>query len=190
MTTFLRKCSFLDVRYRTMSTITEEEKEEIFKEMVEQSKRLFRSSTSSISASPSDSEQQSEPQPTVKKSRSSLGALLLKSSGAQSGSTSVVMAVNHKQRSRLELSQYEAVVSVSPDDSPLDFWRDNRAVFPLLSQVACKYLCSCATSCSSERFFSLTGHIVSKKRSSYNPEMINTLAFLAFNMKKCKLSSS
>ena len=82
------------------------------------------------------------------------------------------------------MSCYEQLPASDPDMQPLDFWRSNRNVYPLLSTLVLKYLSSTATSCSSERFFSLTGHIYSKKRASYKPERVNMLGFLAFNLKK------
>ena len=47
-----------------------------------------------------------------------------------------------------------------------------------LSSLAKKYLSILATSVPSERAFSLTGHVMNKKRASLLPDTVNTLAFL------------
>lgn len=75
----------------------------------------------------------------------------------------------------------------NPETDPLDYWAKNATMFPLLSALSRNVLCVCATSCASERFFSVAGHLVSKKRASLKPEMINTMSFLAYNMRKMNL---
>lgn len=96
--------------------------------------------------------------------------------------------LTHREKAERELAHYmslEVPMAVGGDDAdPLDFCRAQSTYLPLLSSLSKQLLCQCATSCASERLFSLSGHIVSKKRSSYKPDIINTLAFLAFNLKK------
>ena len=65
-----------------------------------------------------------------------------------------------------------------------DWWRDKGVQFPMLQRVAHRLLSANATSTASERLFSLSGHIVSKKRSCLKTEKVDMLACLAYNMKK------
>lgn len=61
---------------------------------------------------------------------------------------------------------------------PRKWLADMEALFPAISTVARKYL-SIASSCvPSERIFSLTGNIVSKKGACLKPENVDMLIFL------------
>ena len=66
--------------------------------------------------------------------------------------------------------------------SPIEWWKLTSCRMPLLSQLARKYLCVCATSVASERTFSTGGNIVNKKRSALKPALVNQLVFLAKNL--------
>ena len=65
--------------------------------------------------------------------------------------------------------------------NPLNWWSQNAVHFPMLSCLARKYLCVPATSTPSERVFSTTGNLVSKKRSMLSPETVDKLVFLHAN---------
>ena len=65
------------------------------------------------------------------------------------------------------------------DESQLEWWKLECKCMPLLSAVAHKYLCVCATSVPSERVFSVGGQLVSQKRNSLKPEKVNNLIFYA-----------
>ena len=67
--------------------------------------------------------------------------------------------------------------------NPLQWWKQNTARYPCISVLARKYLSIPATSVPSERAFSLTGHLVNEKRAALLPGTVNTLAFLAGNLK-------
>lgn len=69
------------------------------------------------------------------------------------------------------------------DIDVLDWWSNHGREFPNLQILAKKYLTACATSVASERLFSLAGHVVSKRRSSLKPQMVNMLVSLAYNNK-------
>ena len=66
------------------------------------------------------------------------------------------------QRATIELESYLQlhVPLISSEMSPLTWWKDERSRFPLLSNLACKYLCVPAMSVASERVFSTGGNIV------------------------------
>lgn len=74
-----------------------------------------------------------------------------------------------------------AIKSADTYSDPLEWWRINTHCFPNIHLLARKYLCSCATSVSSERLFSTSGNIITLKRNKLSPTMANMLVFLASN---------
>ena len=52
-----------------------------------------------------------------------------------------------------------------PGETVYDFWRANAKRFPVLAQMARKYLAIESTSCEVERVFSKSGYLLSKLRS-------------------------
>lgn len=59
-----------------------------------------------------------------------------------------------------ELDLYLKSPRLDMDGCPLMWWRQEKSKLPMLSLVARKYLCVCATSVSSERIFSTGGNII------------------------------
>lgn len=88
-----------------------------------------------------------------------------------------------RARAGEELMRYLQEETIDTSDDPLAWWRNNEARYPLLAMVAKKYLCICVTSTPSERIFSTAGNIVTPIRSSFIPEKVNVLVFLAKNLK-------
>ena len=91
------------------------------------------------------------------------------------------------QKSMLEMvnqetDRYLQMPIIDIDQSPLEWWRREESQFPLLSRLARKYLCICATSVASERVFSAAGHIVSNLRRCLKPGKVDQLTFLARNL--------
>lgn len=64
---------------------------------------------------------------------------------------------------------------------PLDWWSRHHQAYPYISVLARRIFTVNATSVASERLFSLSGHIVNKKRTSLRPSIVNVLTVLAFN---------
>jgi hypothetical protein len=62
--------------------------------------------------------------------------------------------------------------------NPLAWWRDNKADFPIMSELARVLLCIQATSAPSERIFSLASRVISKLRSSLSPENASQIVFV------------
>ncbi|XP_076876677.1 E3 SUMO-protein ligase ZBED1-like [Brachyhypopomus gauderio] len=89
-------------------------------------------------------------------------------------------------RADTELARYLQEETLDAHSDPLAWWRDNQARFPLLSNVARKYMTVCATSTPSERVFSAAGNIVTPFRSSLKPDKVNMLVCLAKNIKMDK----
>ena len=87
-----------------------------------------------------------------------------------------------KEKMRDEVEEYLKLPTIDPEMNPLKWWKLHATDFPVISKLAWKYLCICASSSPSERVFSLSGHIVSRKRNSLKPDKVNMLVFLAYNL--------
>jgi hypothetical protein len=67
------------------------------------------------------------------------------------------------------------------DGCPLKFWKENEARFPVLAEIARKYLGVPASSAAVERMFSISGHILSNKRTKMSIQLFCYLVFLKLN---------
>lgn len=81
-----------------------------------------------------------------------------------------------------ELTRYLQEEALDTSGDPLLWWRDNESRFPLMSKLAKKYMCICATSTASERMFSTAANIVTPVRCCLKPEKVNMLVFLSRNL--------
>ena len=68
-----------------------------------------------------------------------------------------------------------------PKTSSLTYWAQASLRFPLVAEVARKYLCVPASSATSERSFSKAGHIVRARRAKLSDEHVQELTFLSWN---------
>ncbi len=85
--------------------------------------------------------------------------------------------------SDVDLRGYLSVPIQPRQSDPFKWWSEEGVKrFPLLCQLARKYLSFPATSVPSERVFSAAGEIVSKKRSRISNENVRTLIFLHANL--------
>ena len=82
-----------------------------------------------------------------------------------------------EEQLEIEISRYLGEESTSK--SPLEWWRENKRRYPLLSQLSARYLAIPATSVPCERVFST---IVNEKRACLLPTNVNMLVFLAENL--------
>ena len=73
------------------------------------------------------------------------------------------------------------MAQVHNDQDPLKWWDVNKGQFPILAQLARKYLSIQATSGASERVFSDAGLIMSAKRTSMKEDLFEALIFLKRN---------
>ena len=72
-----------------------------------------------------------------------------------------------------ELRSFWSEPSLEVDLCPLDWWRKNDSCFPIVAQLAKRYLCVPATLVPSECVFSIAGMVVSLKRSSLKPKNVD-----------------
>ena len=89
------------------------------------------------------------------------------------------LSLSVSEKVKREIDMYLQYPALDIDESPLEWWKLECKRMPLLSAVARKYLCVCATSVPSERVFSVGGQLVSQKRNLLKPEKVNNLIFLA-----------
>jgi len=70
----------------------------------------------------------------------------------------------------------------------LAWWKVQEPVFPLLAEIARKFLCVPASSSPSERLFSASGNICTKLRSSLDPTNLELLVYVHENGSKVKMT--
>lgn len=83
-----------------------------------------------------------------------------------------------------ELERYRLEQCIGRNEDPLKWWKSNEKRFPLLARLARKYLCIPATSAPSERVFSSAGNVVTHKRSTLSSDIVNSLVFVYYNIKR------
>lgn len=93
-------------------------------------------------------------------------------------------STNHDLKVNEEIHKY--FLTVIPHDEIddfkiLSFWKDNKRSLPLLCELVKKYLCIPVTSTSSERAFSYAGILISAKRSSLSPYVVEKTLFIHDN---------
>jgi len=103
------------------------------------------------------------------------GLRKLGSSGASNGLSPLEKAKN-------EVTMYFQHSQLDVDNCPLVWWRREAIHLPILSSLAKKYLCICATSVASERAFSTGGNIVTNKRNCLKLHVVDQMVFLAKNL--------
>lgn len=81
-----------------------------------------------------------------------------------------------------EVNHFLKMPTLDPDSNALEWWKTNAERLPTLSRVVRQLLCIPATSVPSERIFSTSGNVVTKKRASLRPDNVDMLVFLNKNL--------
>ena len=82
-----------------------------------------------------------------------------------------------------ELQKYCVQPLESRNSDPLQWWRDNRVLYPELAPLAGKMLCSPPSSIESERLFSIGGNVYTPHRNRLTPETGEKLMLLNYNLR-------
>ena len=118
------------------------------------------------------------PEPSAKKIKLSLGALTSLKKPKERPSA----ARSPRDRLSAEIEQNLKYSVIDGDEDPLKWWKRNEPDFPLLSQLAKRYLAIQASSSPSERLFSKAGLVITPARAQLKPEKVDMLVFLAENL--------
>ncbi|CAB4410377.1 unnamed protein product [Rhizophagus irregularis] len=89
--------------------------------------------------------------------------------------------LSEKENGDDEVEQYLAISQIPRDQDSLKWWNANQRQFPILAQIARKYLSIQATSGASEHVFSDAGLIMTAKRTSMKEDLFEALIFLKRN---------
>ena len=168
----LDKCSYLDPRFRVDYLV---DKDRTLREIESEAVSIAAKLDSSFDATVDE-----EDLPPSKKPKG-LSAILKKTFKDRSQKASEV-PLSDRQKVEEEMSRYQSLPPVNPEDDPLLWWKDEAHRLPILAGLARKYLSACGTSVASERLFSKAGYIVSDLRARLSPDSVNKLVFLARNM--------
>ena len=83
----------------------------------------------------------------------------------------------------LLIEDYVQIISNGSFNDALGFWKTYEKTWPLLAELAKRYLGVPATGASNERDFSISGHIFSNKRRNMGLKLFEQLVFLKLNEK-------
>lgn len=88
----------------------------------------------------------------------------------------------HKSSIKEELEMYLNLSLISRTDNPIIWWKEKKEVFPILKEMAAKFLSAPASSVYSERIFSEVGNIYDESRSNLLPRNAEKLLFIHHNL--------
>jgi hypothetical protein len=83
-----------------------------------------------------------------------------------------------------DVNEYFQMYEISIKSDPLIWWNEKKDKFPILSNLAQKYLAVSATSTASERLFSDAGNLLTNKRTCMKPKLFKKIMFLKRNASK------
>jgi hypothetical protein len=80
-----------------------------------------------------------------------------------------------------EVGEYLQLYEIPLQSNPLTWWNEKKDKFPILSNLAQKYLAVSATSTASGRLFSDAGNLLTNKRTCMKPKLFKKIMFLKRN---------
>ncbi|CAB4493022.1 unnamed protein product [Rhizophagus irregularis] len=87
----------------------------------------------------------------------------------------------HRRERQDEIDEYMMIEEIDVSTCPFKWWASQESQFPILSQLAKKYLAILATSAASERLFSDAGNVMTVKRTNLSPTTFEHLIFCKRN---------
>ncbi|XP_078022888.1 E3 SUMO-protein ligase ZBED1-like [Epinephelus lanceolatus] len=185
--------SALDLRFKVLPFLPEEEKQETFARLVAEAaptvehcqevvtqdqEELGDCAAAAEEGQNKGGDRDSQGPPSAKRRVSSALDELL---GNTFGDTRQAPAPPEKtayDSAAEEVKEYNRAAPLPLSESPLDWWKDHHREYPLLAKLAKRYLCVPGTSVSAEHVFSTAGDIVTAQRSSLTTEHVDQLLFL------------
>ena len=185
MVPFYLLASFMDPRFRDLSFLSETERSASVEFASKTVKAMPSLPASSDVAATSSSEPEILP-PPKKKSKSEVAMEELLGKGKSSNSSGestcqVESRAEKNQRIDKEIQQLSNEAPIGLTEDPLMWWKENEKRYPLVRNLAARVLAAPPTSVPSEQIFSKAGLVVSKKRASLKPAVVNALLFLNKN---------
>jgi hypothetical protein len=183
---WLRVAEIMDPRYLKISTVDDTPAQLwLCWPSLDEVKESILSKAEEIIKARSDSEAypmfSSSNSPLKKKQKSSLvGLLMSQNSTRPNEGRAMPPEPTVRERLQRELDFYLRL-DADENQCVLDWWKTHKAELPLLSQFARFALSSCASSVPSERLFSVSGYIISKRRNALKPSFVDQLVFLYLN---------
>ena len=92
-----------------------------------------------------------------------------------------IFANRHRHERQDEIEEYMMIEEIDVSTCPFKWWASQELRFPILSQLAKKYLAIPATSAASERLFSDAGNVMTVKRTNLSPTTFEHLIFCKRN---------
>ncbi|XP_053573689.1 E3 SUMO-protein ligase ZBED1-like [Bombina bombina] len=193
----LYTASARDPRFKGLPFIlTEEERLEIYRGVTEEAASLEIECTSTVTSRRTNVDEvplpegketleeespieEDNPSPPKRKSTSLLMTLLGQSFTDTEGT---IEPKTPYAKTEEEIEKYCKAPSLPLTEDPLNWWHVHEVIFPLLSHLSKRYLCIPGTSVSAERVFSTARDVVTAKRSTLKPELVDQLVFLQKNL--------
>jgi hypothetical protein len=186
----LHKLSTLIVpSYKYLTFVSAEDREFVYSEMRGRMDKIVSSSPSQVASDHSDSAHMdgsgesrhlvSNQQPLSKRRKVDPESYDLL---ADFKTAATPLSNADRNDTRHELDKYLALPVTDCD--ALQFWKENdhEHKLPMMALIARKLLAIPATSTASERVFSVCGVTMSDRRARLNPEILEMLTFLKYNM--------
>ena len=151
--------SFLDKRWSTLSFLPDVKKLEIKRKIMrelEQLEIVWKDSNLDV-------------QPPSKKKKGFNMDIDGDSAELEAGST----------QAEREFKSFEGERNLDPGEDPFPWWRCRKTKYPLMSQLARKYLAVMGTSTPAERVFSQLGRVLEKRRLKMKDSLFSSLMFLS-----------
>ncbi|XP_029958862.1 zinc finger BED domain-containing protein 1-like isoform X2 [Salarias fasciatus] len=135
------------------------------------------------SQGPGEEENTAAQSTSKKRSRDSCGLAELLGQTYASGSAKKLKTTDKQAQEEMGRYKETAPMPITKGANPLNWWKEHECEYPLLSNLAKRYLCIPGTSVSSERVFSTAGDIITAQRSTLSPEHLDQILFLQKNLK-------
>jgi len=92
-----------------------------------------------------------------------------------------IFANRHRREQADEIERYMIIEEADVDICPFKWWASQASNFPILSELAKKYLAIPATSAASERLFSDAGNVMTVRHTNLLPSTFEHLIFCKRN---------